>query len=60
MVNLFDSDKLLFDMRLINEKHYILDGVSDDSEEEWEYLKWDFNLLMNLLYRANGDNFWRW
>lgn len=60
MVNLFDSDKLLFDMSLINEKHYILDGVSDDSEEEWEYLKWDFNLLMNLLYRANGDNFWRW
>ena len=60
MVNLFDSDMLLFDMDRVNDKQYILDGIADESEEEWLYLKWDFQKFFNLLFRVNGDNFWRW
>lgn len=59
-VNLFDSDMLLFDMDRVNDKQYILDGIADESEEEWLYLKWDFQKIFNLLFRVNGDNFWRW
>ena len=60
MSNLFDSDFLLFDMSRMNRNQYILDGIADEREEEWRYLKWDFRTLMNLLFRVNGDNFWRY
>lgn len=60
MVDLFDSNMLLFDMDKIGNKRYILDGIAEDSEKEWNYLKWDFTKFMNLLFRTNGDNFWRW
>lgn len=60
MVDLFDSNVLLFDMDKIENKRYILDGIVEDSEKEWNYLKWDFTKFMNLLFRTNGDNFWRW
>lgn len=47
-------------MSRMNRNQYILDGIADEREEEWRYLKWDFRTLMNLLFRVNGDNFWRY
>ncbi len=44
-------------MDRVNDKQYILDGIADESEEEWLYLKWDFQKFFNLLFRVNGDNF---
>lgn len=60
MVDLFDSNMLLFDMGEVGNKRYILDGIVENPEKEWKYLRWDFTKFMNLLFRTNGDNFWRW
>lgn len=60
MVNLFDSNMLLFDMGKVGNERYILDGIEEDTEKEWKYLKCDFTKFMNFLLRTNGDNFWRW
>ena len=60
MTNLFDSDMLLFDLNKIDTKRYIIDGISEYSSDQWKYLKCDFRIFMNRLFRLNGVNYWRW
>lgn len=60
MTNLFDSDMLLFDLERIDTNRYIIDGISGYPSEQWKYLKCDFRILMNRLFRLNGVNYWRW
>lgn len=60
MTNLFDSDWLLIDMDKINNRIYIIDGVVEYRADHWKYLKGDFRIFMNQLFRVNGIQYWRW
>lgn len=60
MTNLFDSDMLLFDLNKIDTEKYIIDSIEEYPTEQWRYLKCDFRILMNRLFKLNGANYWRW
>lgn len=59
MINLFDSDMLLFDLNKIDTEKYIIDDIEEYPTEQWRYLKCDFRILMNRLFKLNGANYWR-
>lgn len=60
MTNLFDWDMLLFDLNKIDTEKYIIDGIEEYPTEQWRYLKCDFRILMDRLFKLNGANYWRW
>lgn len=57
-----DQDFLLFDLKKYEsgEKKYIIDGDEGDSEDEFEYIKGDFEKWLDRLIVAQGAKYWRW
>lgn len=57
-----DQDLLLFDIEKYKsgDKRYIIDGDEGDSEDEFEYIKGDFEKWLDRLIVAQGAKYWRW
>lgn len=57
-----DGDVLVFDLgkHKLGEKNYILDGDQGFQTDDWEYLKGDFEKLIDRLIVAQGAKYWRW
>ena len=57
-----DQDLLLFDIKKYKsgDKKYIIDGDESDSEDEFEYIKGDFEKWLDRLIVAQGTKYWRW
>ena len=57
-----DQDLLIFDMDKYHSgvKNYIVDGDECDTEDEFSYIKGDFETWLDRLIIAQGTKFWRW
>ena len=57
-----DGDMLMFDINKYKagEKDYIIDGDECDSENDFCYIKGDFEKWIDRLIVSQGSKYWRW
>lgn len=57
-----DGDMLMFDINKYKagEKNYIIDGDECDSENDFCYIKGDFEKWIDRLIVSQGSKYWRW